>query len=212
MLLLPPAPKCLKAYITGTYGVSNWGNIHYFQYAGAGPPTVLDLNTIAAGVLAAMQTFAITLSTTVSATQCVVTDLDTRSGNVGTDTTAWAGIETGTQTPANVAVCISKHVARHYRGGHPRFYLPGLVAADALDQRNLKGTVAALFQTRANTFLTTCNALTTTGTGAIKMVNVGYWFVSPPKTPPQLHPTPIVEPITGMTCNGRMDSQRKRLG
>lgn len=211
MPALPDAPAALKVQVFGSYGPANWANVMYLQFSAAGNPTTADLNSLSTQFMTAYQLLGNLMHTTCSVSQVTITDVSSRTGNQGTAVTGFAGIKAGTALPASVAICLTKTIARRYRGGHPRMYLPGQVTADTQDSRTWNTTATAAALTRANLFYAQVNGLTTATSGLCKLANVSYWFTSPPKTPPQLRPVPLVELITGFKVDNRIDSQRRRL-
>lgn len=133
-------------------------------------------------------------------------DLTNSVGVVATSTgadvpgTVFAG-----SLPANVAMCISWPIPRHYRGGHPRTYLAGLDAS--LVQNATSWTAAAItsFVGAMAAFRTACNSTAVFG-GATTLVCV---HRGPKKAP---FPVPTIDQLGAPSSDGGIDSQRRRLG
>src|SRR6266576_1015206 len=62
--------------------------------------------------------------------------------------------------PNNTATCISWKVQAHYKGGHPRTYLPPTDIGNRLDGRLYKPTYVADVQDKANAFIDDIHGLT----------------------------------------------------
>lgn len=109
----------------------------------------------------------------------------------------------GTNLPINVAMCVSWHIPRHYRGGHPRMYLGGLKTSDTADPGHWDETVRTGMQTAAQGFVADLAALTPPSTGLCtvhyRMHNVAL-------------AVPLVDLVTTATIDARIDTQRRRLG
>jgi hypothetical protein len=136
---------------------------------------------------------------------CRVTDLSSPDAGDATYEHTTAGTLTGDVVPANCNVMIVHHVARRYRGGKPRNYLP-LGGADQLVNPNtwqdaLVGDVLAAwiaFEAGAET-------ITFGGIDVLDFSNVSYTLDKLPR------PTPLVEPIVSSTVSSIPGSQRRRL-
>jgi hypothetical protein len=92
-----------------------------------------------------------------------------------------------------------------WRGGHPRFYLPGLYSADLTNGSQIVSTVRTPLQTASDNFLNAMNALIQ-GPNTFKMHGVRYIQGGNPL------PGPISLPVDKLTVHGRVDSQRRRTG
>ena len=212
MPALPNADHALKCTYQGSYLATNWVNVFYLQYAGT-TPVDADLATIATGLRTAWNaTLGSIQCNQVILTKTTVMDVSRNPGAYGENNTAATASGGTTGFPANVAVAISKKVARRYRGGHPRLYMTGTPTTASSDGKTILTATLAGWNTTVAAWLTQVNALTTASTGAVKLANVGYYFVSPPKTPPQIRPVPVVELIVSVSINSRLDTQRRRLG
>jgi hypothetical protein len=200
-----------RVQLLGDFGVTNWANVFYMEYTTPNP-TATALNGWATSIGSAWNLYLKGLvHTTCRLTNVIVTDISSRTGNSGSGPGAVSGTKAGTQLPANVAFCATKVIARRYRGGHPRIYLPGMCVADALDQRNWTGTLVSTNQGALNSWLASLNAAAPAGLGAVHMTNVSYWFTPTAHLPPVLRPTPVIDPVVSFRADSRIDSQRRRL-
>jgi hypothetical protein len=203
---LPPVPGVLK--YTQNWQISNnlkAASIFHFSYSG-GPPSGATCAALAAIFQAA---FITTLKTQFPATtsfgQGTVLDLASSSGAQGSGGTVTAGTRVGTEFPANVAMVINHSIARRYRGGKPRSYLPLGVATDNLTAGLFTSGFTAGITTDFGNWITDCLAASSGGVTIPAHVNVSYYLNG------ALRPSPIVDTITASTARQRIGSQRRRL-
>lgn len=208
---MPDAAKTIKIRATGTFGVANWANIHYMQYTG-GPPTAAGLTALADLWATTWQTrFAAHLSSASILTQVDCVDLNSVSGETATMSTSKAGGTSGGAMPASVAVCVSKKIARRYRGGHPRFYLCGIPVTAGADSKSLSTTYVNAINSDLAASFTALNAFTHASITTCKLANVSYYYTVPPANGSVLRATPVVDLVSSWAVNARLDSQRRRL-
>lgn len=118
------------------------------------------------------------------------------------------GTGTGTNPlPPSVALVISWTIPAHYRGGHPRTYIPGMLenglttAGGNAWTSGLRNAVAAFGGAFLNSFLTS------TAAGiAEQLGTISFRRNNAPLA------TPVFYPFTGGVVHGRIDSQRRRTG
>jgi hypothetical protein len=212
MPALPFTDRGLKIAITGTYGSGVWANILHAQYT-AGTPVPVDLNTLAAQFALAWSTLqGPVVSTGVVITQTLVIDTASATGASGVDSTPRSALGAPPAAVANVAMVLSWHIARRYRGGHPRNYLTGIVESAFLDQQHWVHATANAAGTRGNTFIATINALTTPSTGLITFGNWSYFKGHDAAGKPILRPVPVFDRILSCSVDFRIDTLRRRLG
>lgn len=206
---LPPAARVLRVVYEGHFASARWANVMHVQGA-LGSPNQTDINTIAQDMQNAwtQNLAAIVVSQSVL-DEVIVTDLSSNTGLVGTAPSGSTGSHSGiTPMSANVAVCISWKIARHYRGGHPRTYLCGIDQTEITPAtlQTWVGTFQNLVTSRAQSFLAAVNGFTTASTGQLTMGQLSYYAQH------QLRPTPQFDAITTGSCDARVDTQRRRLG
>jgi hypothetical protein len=133
-------------------------------------------------------------------------DLTSNLGVVATSTgadvpgTVFAG-----SLPANVAMCISWPIARHYKGGHPRTYLAGFDQTLVQNANTWTPAAVTSFVGAMAAVRTACNAVVVAGGGvALCVVHRG-----PKKAP---FPVPTIDFLGVPSSDGGIDSQRRRLG
>jgi hypothetical protein len=146
--------------------------------------------------------FAALLSDQDAVAQVTVLDLSSDMGGEGTGGPATNGTRTGAHLSPATSVVISKHVARHYRGGHPRSYLPLGVSAD-LNFGRWDSTFVNTCKTAWSDFISDC---TSDGTGCAITgeISVSYVHAGAPRVTPQK------DPILSYTASTLIGSQRRR--
>jgi hypothetical protein len=118
------------------------------------------------------------------------------------------GSKSGGVLPASCAICVSWHVQQHYRGGHPRTYLTGLVQTDLQDATSFTSSYVTSVAAAANNFHAGVNAMhhgsfSDCHLGTVSFVNKKAW-----RTPPIFRDYVLAQ----ATVDNRVDSQRRRLG
>jgi hypothetical protein len=189
--------------------------VHYDGTTG----TATEYNTFASSIASAwnsnLSAFAFSDCTL---TEVIVTDLSDPSAAVGSWSGSHVGTNTGEPLPANAAFIVRFHQDRRYRGGHPKVFLPYLVA-ESLDsvQEWIPATVAGLVAA-FEAFLTDMLTDGWSGSGTLTHVLVsffqGFTNVLYPSGRYHAKPTPrsspLVTPVTGYSGNPKVGSQRRR--
>lgn len=124
-------------------------------------------------------------------------------GQVSASITGGAG---GTALPANECYVLSWLSEAFWRGGKPRTYVPGLTTGNIDTNHSLADSDKAVLISRAQTFLTTVNAITTpavdeTTMGFVSFQSGGAW-----RSPA------LFFPYNDVTVHDRLGTQRRRLG
>jgi hypothetical protein len=218
---LPPAADVIRLQTRLTLDadldiLTRW----YLQYSGTAP-TVTQLDTLA---LAAAGLWNVTcakyFTSDKTLVEVIIEDLGTSAGATGTATVSHAGTHSGNFVGAGTALLINYTLARRYRGGKPRVYLPALADADLSNAQTwgggLFGTIAADF----DIWLVAVGAAFPSGMGFVGHVNVSYYdgftvFLSPggrARNISKLRATPQVDLITSSSASSRVSSQRRRNG
>jgi len=117
------------------------------------------------------------------------------------------GTATGNALPPNCSTAVSWSIPAHYRGGHPRMYLPGVPesAITAPGSNELTSTWRSALSAFGHAFLAEFLA-TVAGGVAGQLGTIAFHRNNVPLT------TPVFYPYSGGAIHGRLDSQRRRLG
>lgn len=213
----PPVPNVNKVVLSGVASNSNWANVIYFRYTG-GPPTVPEQSSAATAVANAWNSQIsglMNLQTILK--QVDVIDLSSSSSSAATVLVSHPGTSSVTPLGGNTAMVIKKHIARRYRGGHPKTFLVAKDSDSLFDQDSWK---AAYVTSCANGWVSFISALIVAHGSATwtEEVNVsyyqGYHNVTYPsgrvKSVPTLRSTPLVDTIQTYTAETKVGSQRRR--
>lgn len=217
---LPPAGDVLRIALQFTQESKTFGCRFFVSYSG-GTPSAADCTALANEVASAWGTqFSPLQSTAVSLTEVTVEDLSSDTANFGT----WAGTTTGTRsgTAAPMSIClrIDFTLARKYRGGKPKIFLPLGVDSDIYEQTSWLAAFTGPCGTAWEAFINAILATSGISISPTAHVNVSYYsgFTSAqnPVTKryrniPTLRATPVVSTITSHIAQGPFGSQRKRL-
>lgn len=148
-------------------------------------------------------------------------DLSSPTSAVAEVSTILTGALTGDPLPDDAALIMSAKVARRYRGGHPRSYLPVGDSTSLDTGRAWDTTFMGVVLTAWSGFVAAVEAAGWTGAGTIAPVNVSYYQGFTNFTPAGKRaysaPTlrvggPVIDAITGYTPRARVGSQRRRIG
>lgn len=217
----PPDVKAVRVRLdyTQTDGFLG-GNRFYLSYSGSAP-SGSDLNTLATGIRTAWSTdMAQLVNDTWSLTEVDCLDLASALGASGFDTTAVVGTLSGTPLPAETATNVEFDIARRYRGGKPRMYIPGQVTANMANPGSWSSGWISAVNTDVGLFFTAVEALSPGSIGTLAHVNIsfyqGVYTTTPPwrgpgyKYPPKYRTTPQIDAISGYACKGEISTQKRR--
>jgi hypothetical protein len=216
---LPNVPKVVRLdHHLAMEGTPNMQIRGFYQYAGA--LSQADAQTWLTNIVTAFNTFVnARLSTRVSTVLAQLTDLTSTSAVQVQNSTSATGTDGNAANGPGVALVIKQVIARRYRGGHSRVYIPGTTAANITstgrwDSTYLTNTVSA-FTTYVNAVIANTNPA---AIGAITHVNVSYFSgfhnVTFPsgraRAVPTARVTPLVDTIIALVGNPEPASQRRR--
>lgn len=214
---LPSVPNVIKVVMSGTASNSAWANVIHFSYTGAAP-SVIDQGSAATAVANAWNTnISGLMNSQTVLTQVEVIDLSSSSGAAATFMTSHPGTSSVNPVPSNAAMVIRKHIARRYRGGHPKTFLVPKDSDSLFDQDSWKATYATSV---SNGWVSFISALIVAHGAATwtNEVNVSYYQgfhnVTYPSgrvaSVPTLRSSPVVDVIQNYTAEIKVGSQRRR--
>jgi hypothetical protein len=214
-----PASPVLRVRLdytqTDTYKA---GSRFYLSYAGAAP-TAGNCTTIAADIEAAWAAnIAAVVNEYCALTEIDVLDITSLTGASG----QWTGSTPGTMAeaslPAAIATNIEFGIARRYRGGKPRMFLP-YPGVSAMEDG---GHFTTAFQTAAHTaitgFMTACEDISVGAVGALNHVSLSYYSgfknitnsSGRERAVPTYRDTALVEAVESYAVKLEMGSQKRR--
>lgn len=215
---LPESP-CVRVRLdyTNTDGFLA-GSRFYLSYDGSAPSGA-NCATLASDIAAAWETH---LSTSINAewtlTEIDVLDIATLYGLSGQWTGSNAGAGSGAGVPAQCAINVEYNIARRYRGGKPRMFLPGGSASQLEDAGHWLGSFVTDINTVFAAFMAEIAGLSIGSMGTLAHVNLSYYygFTNHPNSSgreraiPTYRAAALVDTISGYSCKARLGSQRRR--
>lgn len=220
MPALLPVPNAVKIQCHWTIGGDTSAQTHFFwAYTGSAPSSntcILLGQAIGASI---QSRFLPLMHPTVLAEGVTVTDLSGPSGGQGFAVDNHPGTRTGGDLPAANCCLVNGVIARRYRGGKPRFYLPWGTASDVQTGQTWTSAALTAFQAGINNFQTDVSAITQAGTNLVHPVNIsyyaGFYSVQDPVTKryrniPTPRSAPLVDQILSLPINPKFGTQRRR--
>jgi hypothetical protein len=194
------------------------GSRFYLSYTGSAP-TAGNLNTLAIDIATIWST-TLALLTTADwhLVEVDVLDITTLSGASG----LWNGTEpgtiSGTALPDQVATNIEFKIARRYRGGKPRMYVPPATNGQLANLNTWDATFVTDINTQASNFFSQIEALSVGSIGVLAHVNVSFYFgfqnqansSGRERAVPKYRTTALLDTVTGYAGKALLSSQRRR--
>lgn len=221
MPALPFVANMLKVDLHFTLGTDTNALCRlHFKYAG-GVPTVTNLNSLATQIrIAWTNRLAPQTVPGYALSGVVVTDIASATGAQGVDSVRVNGTSAHATMSAATCALLNHSIARRYKGGKPRTYLPSLGQDDLANASTWSGASQAALQTAFGLFVADVNAATSAPITLNGFFAVGYFagYTLGPASPggfrkkvPALKPGgPSVDAITLSTVNLKPASQRRR--
>lgn len=220
MTVVPlPASPCVRVRLdyqspAGTLA----GSRFFLSYAGSSP-TPSNLNTLAGDIATTWESSIANLTTTDwELTEIDILDIATETGASGT----WAGSKLGLLSspalPDQVASNVEYVIARRYRGGKPRMYIPPANSAQLQNNNQYTSAFAGDLATQVSGFMSDIAALSIGAMGALAHVNLSYYkgFTNitnssgRERAVPTYRAAASVDAVTGYKGKQLLSSQRRR--
>lgn len=220
MPALPVVPGALRLRFHLTVGTDVTTGFHMFWSYSPQPPTGAQLNSLAAAARTSWQNNMVGVCpAAIILTQVDAIDLGSVTAPIGTASGPVTGTRTGNPLPASACMLVNMHIARRYRGGKPRYYIPCGVATDLATQQTWVAGFVTLFQTSFATFSGDIAANLHTWAPTGQNISVSYYSghqwkqdqndnwhrVSTPRT------TPVIDVASSFSYNPIVGSQRRRI-
>lgn len=220
MTVVPlPASPCIRVrMIYNTVAAADAGNRLYFSYSGSAP-TAANCVTLASDIESAWATnLKPLISNDYALVEVDVLDIATDSGAFGTWTGDVVGTRTGTPPPVQCAMNVEFNIARRYRGGKPRCFLPAGIESDLLAPNTWTESFLSAVETGFSGFITAVEALSVGAVGTLQHVNLSYYkgFTNitnssgRERAVPTYRATALVDSITGYAVKQIIGSQKRR--
>jgi len=194
------------------------GSRFYLSYSG-GTPTAGNCSTLATDIGNAWNTNLASLVTSeFGLAEVDVLDITTDTGASGQALVNFPGTRSGTGLPAQCAMNVEFGIARRYRGGKPRMFLPGGTQGDLLNPGKFGAAYIGDVQTGFAAFFAEIEALSIGSMGTLTHVNLSYYkgFTNltnssgRERAVPKYRDTAVVDTVNGYFPKAVIGSQRRR--
>lgn len=215
---LPDQPVVRLRIIYNDFSGNTLGNRLYFSYTG-GPPTSADLNSLATSIRAAWITNCAPMQhSLVGVAAFDLLDIASYSGNSGTNSVGTDGSRSGTVLPVQCAFNLKFDIARRYRGGKPKVFLPWGVDGDLVNPATWVSTFGADAQSAFEAFITAVTGLSEPSIAIKNHVNVSYYqgfknianSSGRERAVPQYRASALTDIVTSYAYDPTIGSQRRR--
>jgi len=192
----------------------------YLSFTGPGPGPA-DLATLTTTISNAWATnMSQDQVAAISLTGIQLTDLTSQSGAQLITSVARPGTNIGTAGNAGLAAIVKFRINRRYRGGHPRFYMPGPPNTQLTTSQTWSAAYIAGVATHFASFVAASVLAPPANFGILAQVNVSYFlgftnrtFPSGRTRPvPTLRVTPLQDVVVSYSGNPIVAQQRRRNG
>lgn len=190
----------------------------HFAYTGS-EPSSSDCSNLAAAIANAFGTCKAHWDTGTVLSTCQVTDLTSDTAGQGNSAVDFVGTSGGTLLSGATSLVVNYTIARRYRGGKPRSYLPWGTTENLETKQQWDPSFLAAVGSDVAACFSTIIGTSEGGTTISNHVNVSYYngftVVNPgggkrAKNVPVLRSSPLVDTITGRTFLAFPGSQRRR--
>lgn len=222
MPALPDVPNVLRVEYLYELGASKrGGDREYYLYSGSAPDSA-TCDTIATAIQSAYSANLLSLlSNGLDLLEITVTDLSSTSGGQGSWTGELNGTRDGAPVTVDAAVNLQFIIARRYRGGKPKAYLPFGIQSDlSSDVVTWNAAFTDAVNTQWGAFDTAVLAISESGTTLTQHVSVSYYegftsvlnpITGRTRDVPKLRSGgPLVDTITGHVAKPEISQQRRR--
>lgn len=214
---LPDVP-CVRVKLDYSNSALEAGSRFYLSYSGAAP-TGANCTTLAGDIAAEWAgEFGPIVNPNFALVEVDVLDIATNSGLSGQWNGTHTGAATGTPCPSQCCFNIEFNIARRYRGGKPRMYLPpGTNSGQITDSLWSTGTVGTV-NTATAAFFAYLEGLSIGSMGTLNHVNLSYYkgftnYTSPSgreKSRPTYRATAQHDNVVGYSTKQLIGSQKRR--
>lgn len=214
-----PASPCMRVRLDYTNTDTFLAGSRFFlSYEGAAP-TPGNCATIASDIAAAWAThLAATMNGDWSLTEIDVLDIASNSGASGQWTGDNAGTVSGDNLASQCATNVEFGIARRYRGGKPRMFLPGPTSNQLQDVGHFTDAWVTTVSAAVAAFFTEVEALSVGAVGTLAHVNLSYYdgFTNLENSSgrmravPKYRATALLDTVESYACKKVIGSQKRR--
>ena|SRR5215469_18638878 len=217
---LPVPGNVIKMTFTWTEsGGIKYGSRFFLGFTG-GPPSSADLGTMATqcgnGWTTSMKTYwpqGVTLQSTTAL------DMSSRSGVQVIHPVGTTGAVAGAAVEAGAAMVLRFNIGQHYRGGHPKTFLPPLDVGQVVQPSSWNATALGNVQTGWNAMIANIMSGVYSSCALSGQVSVSWYegqYPNPdpspwaPKNVPKYRTTPQIYAVQSVTATPLIGSMRRR--
>ena len=221
MPALPPAANTIRLGMKHTVGTDlDVFSRFYISYTGTAPTPATAATFLTAMNTAYGANLKSLLNQNYTLTQMTFEDLTSSTGAVATNNTAIVGTRTGSANDQRNCVLLNFSVARRYRGGKPRIYLPFGSVTDELSGNSWASAFVTAVNTGWTNFIAALVAAPWAGATITGQSNVIFYNGFTNETGPTgrvaARSTPrvgsaVVDAIIAHACSSIYGTQRRRL-
>lgn len=214
-----PASPCVRVNVKFNHDSGlEAGCRFYLSYSGSAP-TGANCTTLAGDIEGLFVTAVMgALNSVWTLVEIDVLDIATDSGLSGQWTGSVAGTETGTAAAASLAMNVEFGIARRYRGGKPRIYLPPSSTGNLANDVSWNPTFINDIAANIAAMMASIHGLSVGSMGTLQHVNLSFYkgFTNVENTSGRMRAAPtyrsvaLVDTVTGYFGKTEVGSQRRR--
>lgn len=220
MTVVPlPASPCVRVRLAYKSPAGTLGGSRFFLGYTGSAPTAANCLTLANDVATHWESSLANLTTTDwELTEVDVLDIASDTGASGVAGVSSFGLLSSPALPDQVASNCEFQIARRYRGGKPRMYIPPANEAQLANNNSYTSTFATDIATQCSNFFSALEALSIGAMGTLSHVNLSYYkgFTNitnssgRERAVPTYRATATVDTVTGYVGKTLLSSQRRR--
>lgn len=202
-----PVPGVVKTVVEGNINGVPCNNVFYWLMDDLSGLDNAQATQVATGVHDAYSTsLGPWITSAYTLQQTTAEDLTSVSSGTGVHGASHAGSFGAQEIAASTATLVTHKIARRYRGGHPRTYLPPFSGLALADPQHWTSANVNGLQTAWGAFVSAAVATTVTGNTISQHVSVSFRSGNAPRA------VPLIDPISSSIVETMVGTQRRRIG
>lgn len=215
----PPASPCIRVHLDYVNADTSLAGSRFYLSYGGSAPNGGNCQTLASDIATAWGAhLAGLVATTWTLNEVDVLDIATDLGASGQAHPSIPGTLAGTALPSQCAINVEYDIARRYRGGKPRMFLPSPTDAQILDSAHYLPAFITNVNAGMQAFMAAVTASVVGTVGPFAHVSLSYYqdFKNLPNSSgrmravPQYRDAALVDQVNNYACKGVIGSQRRR--
>lgn len=217
---LPPPGNVVKVTMGWTESASiTYGTRFFLQYVG-GPISQSDLSTICSQISSGFSTnLASHTPSDVVLSTVQAQDLASATGAIASNAPGIVGTDSAASLDSGAATVVNFHTAYHFRGGHPKTFMPGGSTAVVVQPASWSAAYISAYGGGFSAMVSNATAHAYSSITSLAQVYVS-WYATPiantnpsvwaRKNVPKLRTTPVLHGVTSVSVMPIIGSQRRR--